>query len=80
MTYEVSMIEADVVCQSCDNDKLLWFYVFQYCLFFIQRVQVCDIKIGGPKKIAEEFVRPRKIAEISSNPKKIAQKFANPEK
>ena len=35
------------VCQSLNKyEKLLWFYVFQYCVFFIQRNQVCDTTIG----------------------------------
>ena len=35
------------VCQSLNKyEKLLWFYVFQYCVFFIQRIEVCDATIG----------------------------------
>ena len=55
------------------------FYGFQYCVFFIPRIQLCDTKIGRPKKIAGNlsdpknsvnFVKPRKIGlgQIS-NPK-----------
>ena len=28
-------------------------YVFQFCLFFIQGIQVCDTKILVPIKLAE---------------------------
>ena len=50
-----------------------------YCVFFIQRIQACDTKIGRPKKKVE-ICQTQKIAEIFVKPRKIAKKFANPEK
>ena len=44
--------KVDVPCQSLSNyGKLL--YVFQFCLFFIQGIQVCDTKVLVPIKLAE---------------------------
>ena len=35
------------VCQSLNKyEKLLSFYVFQYCVFFIRKIQAHDTKIG----------------------------------
>ena len=44
------------------NMKSYYDFVFQYCVFFIQRIQVCDTKIGRPTII--------KIGEILRNPEK----------
>ena len=41
-------------------EKLLRFYAFQHCVFFIQRIQVSDTKIGRPKKIAGNLLDPKK--------------------
>ena len=54
-------------------------YVFQYCVFFIQRIQVCDIKIGRPNKIAGNLSDPKNSGNFVK-PRKISKKFANPEK
>ena len=40
--------------------KATMIYVFQYCVFFIQRIQVCDTKIRRPKKIAGNWSDPNK--------------------
>ena len=45
-----------------------------------KRIQVCDIKIGRPKKIAGNLSDSKKIAEILRKPRKIAKIFADPEK
>ena len=72
--------EADVVCQSLNKyEKLLWFYVIHYCVFFIKRNQLCDTKIGRPKKIAGSLSDPKKDGSFGK-PKTIAQKLANAEK
>ena len=54
-------------------------YVFYYCVFFIQRIQVCDTKIGRPTKIAGNLSDPKNSGNFAK-PRKIAKKFANPEK
>ena len=67
--------EADVVCQSLIKyEKVLWFYVSHYCLFFIKRNQLCDTK-----KIAGSLSDPKKDGSFGK-PKTIAQKLANAEK
>ena len=72
--------EADVVCQSLNKyEKLLWFYVIHYCVFFIKRNQLFDKKIGRPKKIAGSLSDPKKDGSFGK-PKTIAQKLANAEK
>ena len=42
------------------NMKSYYDFVFQYCAFFIQRIQVCDTKIGRPQKIAGNLSDPKK--------------------
>ena len=37
---------------------------FQKSAFFIQRIQVCDVNIGGPKRNSLKFVRHKNKAEI----------------
>ena len=70
--------------------KSYYDFVFQYCVFFIQRIQVCDTKIGRPKKIAGNcqtqknrgnFAKPRKIAKKICQPRKIGfGQISNPNK
>ena len=70
--------------------KSYYDFVFQYCVFFIQRIQVCDTKIGRPKKIAGNlsdpknsgnFAKPRKIAKKIFQPRKIGfGQISNPKK
>ena len=42
------------------NTKSYYDFVFQYCVFIIQRIQVCDTKIGRPQKIAGNLSDPKK--------------------
>ena len=58
ITYEVSLRKAAplkrlmLFCQSLNKyEKLLPIYVFQSCVFFMRRTQVCKTKIGRPPKI-----------------------------
>ena len=52
------------------NMKSYYNFVFHYCVFFMQRIQACDTKIGRPKENGWKFVIPKKIAEILQNPEK----------
>ena len=61
------------------NMKSYHDFVFQYCVFFSQRIQVCDTKIGRPKKIAGSLSDPKTSGNFAK-PRKIAKKFANSEK
>ena len=61
------------------NMKSYYDFVFQYCVFSIQRIQVCDTKIGRPKKIAGNLSDPKNSGNFAK-PRKIAKKFTNPEK
>ena len=54
-------------------------FVFQYCVFSIQRIQLCDTKIGRPKKIAGILSDPKNSGNFAK-PRNIAEKFANLEK
>ena len=46
--------------------------VFQYCVFFIQWIQVCDTKIGRPKNIAGDLSGPKNSGNFAK-PRKIAK-------
>ena len=59
---------------------ILCFYVFQYRVFFIQMIQVCDTKLGRPKTLAGNLSDQKKNSGNFAKPIKIAKKFANPEK
>ena len=48
-------------------EKLLRVYVFQYCVFFIQRIHVCDANIGTPKALLEIF-QTQKYSRNLQNP------------
>ena len=48
-------------------EKLLQFYVFEYCVFFIHRIQVYVTKIERRHKIAGNLPDPQKITEILRN-------------
>ena len=45
MTQDAMFVEVRINMKSYYD-----FDVFQYCVFFMQRIQVCDTKIGRPKK------------------------------
>ena len=60
-------------------EKLPWFYDFQKGAFFIQRIQVCGTKIGGPKKTAENLSDPKNSGNFVK-PQKKAYEFANTKK
>ena len=45
------------------------FNVFQYCVFFIQRIQVNDTKIERPKKIAGNLSKPKISRNFCKTPK-----------
>lgn len=42
-------------------------FCFQYCVFLVQRIQVCETKNGRPKKFAGNLSDPQKIAQASSS-------------
>ena len=44
--------------------------LLQYCVFFIQKIQVCDKKNWKTQKNSWKFVRPKKISEILQSPEK----------
>ena len=44
------MTQDEMVVKVWINMKSYHDFVFQYYVFFIQRIQVCDTKIGRPKK------------------------------
>ena len=44
------MTQDAMVVKVLINMKSYYDFVFQYCVFFIQKIQVCDTKIGRPKK------------------------------
>ena len=68
--------EADIVCQSLNKyEKLLWSYVFQDSVFLIQGIQVCDAKIGRPKKVAGNLLDPKKITNNFAKSKKSSSKI-----
>ena len=46
---------------------------FQYFVFFIQRIHVCDAKIGRHPKNSWKFVRPHKNSGNFAKPRKIAK-------
>ncbi len=71
------MKETDIVFQSLNMTSYTMILCFSGLFFIILRAPVCDIKIWGPQKIAEEFVRPRKIAEVLWDSKKQLEKFLN---
>ena len=57
--------------------KILWFYVSQYCMYFIQRIQVCDTNFGRLKKLAENSSDPKKLRKFCEPHQKITLKLAN---
>ena len=52
---------------------------FSVLCAFNSKIQVCDTKVGGPKKIAGNLSDPKNSANLAKPPK-IVQKFANTEK
>ena len=44
------MTQDEMVVRVWINMKSYYDFVSQYCVFFIQRIQVYDMKIGRPKK------------------------------
>ena len=61
--------EADVNCQSLHKyEKRLWFYVFQYCMFFIQSIHVIQ-NFRDPPKNRQKFVIPKKSRKFAKPPK-----------
>ena len=54
MTQDAMFVEVRI------NMKSYHDFVFQYCVFFIQRIQMCDTKIGRRKKIAGNLSDPKK--------------------
>ena len=44
MTQDAMFVEVRI------NMKSYYDFAFQYCVFFMQKIQVCDTKIGRPKK------------------------------
>ena len=73
MTQDAMVVKVSINMKSYND------FVFQYCVFFIQRIQVCDTKIGRPKKYLEICQTPKNSGNFAK-PRKIAKKFANPEK
>ena len=56
--------------------KSCYDFDFEYCVFFIQRIQMCDTKIGQPKKVSGNLSDPKNCGHFAKH-KKIAQNFAN---
>ena len=59
-TQKNRMTQYPVVVKVWINMKSYYDFVFQYCVFFVQSIQVCDTKIGRPKKIAGNLSDPKK--------------------
>ena len=50
----------EMVVKVLINMKSYYDFVFQNCVFFIQRIQVFDTKTGRPKKITGNLSDPKK--------------------
>ena len=59
-TQKNRMIQDAMIVIVSINMKSYYDFVFQYCVFLIQKIQVCDTKIGRPKKIAGNLSDPKK--------------------
>ena len=67
MILQFRIKEADVNCQSLSKyEKLLWFYVFQDCMFFIQSIQVIQ-KLKDPPNKKLKICQTQKKAESLRN-------------
>ena len=65
MILQFRIKEADVNCQSLSKyEKLLWFYVFQDCMFFIQSIQVLQKLKDPPKQITRNLSDPKKAESL----------------
>ena len=63
MTQDAMFVEVRI------NMKSYYDFMFFSAVFFMQRIQVCDTKIGRPKKKLE-ICQTQKIAKILQNPEK----------